>query len=130
MLKKSELETLRQIYCHLVLAEHDPTFSTRTYEKPWINDLKNIILKYEQAQNKIASRTKPFPDGELYELKIVKGLSIREIINVIKKRRGVSYSRSTIENQIRVEGLVGKGKMAEKYKEMIERAKNENLDRK
>ena len=120
MLKLSELETLKRSL-EFMLSTSPP--------KGLVTELENIILKYESARAKIRSRTKPFPEGELYELKVIKGLSIREIIQTIKKRRGVNYSRSSIEKAIRIENLVGKGRKAEEFRQRMERGKNnDNLD--
>lgn len=110
MIKLHELETLKEAYNLTNLPA-----------------LKEMIVKYTNAREKIKSKTKPLLEGELYELKVIKGLSVREIIKAIKLRRGVSYSRSTIEKAIRIEGLVGKGRTAIKFRENLERNKNQNV---
>lgn len=114
MLKLTELDFLREIKFHL------NSFGTGTKERNWSNRLNLIIEKYELVTRKIQSKAKPLLDGEVYELRIMKGLSIREVMTEIYKRRGVKYSRSTIEKAIRLENLIGKGKQAELYKKKIE----------
>lgn len=120
MLKLTELDLLREIRNYFnqhVMGWED---RTRIWEKEYADKLTPIIEKYELVTRKIQSKAKPLLDGEVYELRIMKGLSIREVMTEIYKRRGVKYSRSTIEKAIRLENLIGKGKQAELYKKKIE----------
>ena len=73
MIKLHELETLKEAYNLTNLPA-----------------LKEMIVKYTNAREKIKSKTKPLLEGELYELKVIKGLSVREISYLFQLLREIA----------------------------------------